>query len=350
MLQIIDSLNPGGAERVAVTYANLLQKKRFNSFLCCTREEGLLKEDLNAEVKYLFLKKKSATDLKAVLKLKKFIQENEIQLLHAHGTSFFTATIQKMLNRKLKIVWHDHLGDRTNQSNKILIFCSFQFDAIFAVNQDLFKWSSKNLKSKETYLLPNLVSFEEENTAPVDVNGIVCLANLRRPKNHLNLLKSFKMVAETHKAAKLMLIGADYENSYSKKLKQYVKEAELGQQVCFLGKQKNVHQLLQENVIGVLSSDSEGLPMALLEYGKAGLTVIATKVGECEAIIKNYGKIVPPKNPEALAAAILDYLEHPEKRKKDAAAFQEHIKKNYSDEAIFPQILDIYKKMLSLKS
>ncbi len=36
----------------------------------------------------------------------------------------------------------------------------------------------------------------------------------------------------------------------------------------------------------MLSSKSEGLPFALLEYGLAKLAVIATKVGECESVIR----------------------------------------------------------------
>ena len=57
VLQIIDTLNAGGAERMAVQIANGLVDKTGFSGLCCTREEGVLKDSLSHKVNYLFAKK-----------------------------------------------------------------------------------------------------------------------------------------------------------------------------------------------------------------------------------------------------------------------------------------------------
>lgn len=58
ILQIIDSLDAGGAERMAVQIANELQIAGHESHLCATRREGLLKKTINSEVGYLFIEKK----------------------------------------------------------------------------------------------------------------------------------------------------------------------------------------------------------------------------------------------------------------------------------------------------
>ena len=50
VLQLIDSLHPGGAERVSVNIANALVENIDKSFLCVTREEGILKESLTPSV------------------------------------------------------------------------------------------------------------------------------------------------------------------------------------------------------------------------------------------------------------------------------------------------------------
>ena len=60
VLQLIDSLRPGGAEKMAMTYANALVGQVEGSYLCCSRMEGMLKESLLPEVGYLFLNKKAA--------------------------------------------------------------------------------------------------------------------------------------------------------------------------------------------------------------------------------------------------------------------------------------------------
>ena len=58
ILQIIDSLEAGGAERMAVNYANALADKIDFSGLVATRKEGALRNQLSINVSYLFLNKK----------------------------------------------------------------------------------------------------------------------------------------------------------------------------------------------------------------------------------------------------------------------------------------------------
>ena len=89
ILQLIDSLRPGGAEKMAVNIANALLPHVEGSYLCCTRKEGMLKDEIKPEVGYLFLNKKSRLDPKAILRLRKYIIDNKIDIVHAHSTSFF---------------------------------------------------------------------------------------------------------------------------------------------------------------------------------------------------------------------------------------------------------------------
>jgi len=72
VLQLIDSLEAGGAERVAVNYANGLLNRIDGSYLCVTRAEGLLKSSVNNAVGYLFLNKKATIgDLEVISFYKK---------------------------------------------------------------------------------------------------------------------------------------------------------------------------------------------------------------------------------------------------------------------------------------
>src|SRR5690606_41683324 len=104
--------------------------------------------------------------------------------------------------------------------------------------------------------------------------------------------------------------------------------------------------ILSQCEIGVLSSKSEGLPLALLEYGLANLAVVATKVGECENVISHdeNGFLVPPNNSKELANALLLYIKNHELRTAFAEKFNKHVEVHYSEKAQIQSILKIYKQ------
>ena len=62
VIQLIDSLEPGGAERMAVTIANRLAEEVAFSGLVVTRLEGGLKNTINQKVEYAFVNKKKSID------------------------------------------------------------------------------------------------------------------------------------------------------------------------------------------------------------------------------------------------------------------------------------------------
>ena len=180
VLQLIDSLNAGGAERMAVNYANALVLQIETSYLCATREEGLLKESLSKDVQYLFLGKKSALDLKAIKRLNVFVKANRITVIHAHSTSFFLASLIKLFNKKTQVVWHDHNGNRVKfniNQNRILKYCSYFFDKIITVNNELKIWSEHNLKPKKVYYISNFSVLKEEKKTTI-LKGKLYIQNI----------------------------------------------------------------------------------------------------------------------------------------------------------------------------
>ena len=347
VMQLIDSMDAGGAERIAVTFANSLVDQAEASHLCVTRAEGVLKDQLNPEVLFHFLKKRSTLDLGAVVGLRRYLKLHKIRVIHAHTTSYFFATLVKLSYPKIKLIWHTHLGERvqTNGRHNIVLYvCSLFFSAIITVNEELRSWCSRYLATRNVYYLPNFVQRNKfpEGAGMNREDSIVCLANLKSPKNHLNLIEAFQKVSKVFPHWKLLLIGKDFKDAYSENLKETIKNTGLQNKVVFLGQQSEVETLLIKSSIGVLASDSEGLPMALLEYGAAELAAVATHVGHCKEVIGDFGKVVPAQDANALAEALLDYISNTERRKTQAARFKEHVRKHYSVEVVLPQLITIY--------
>ncbi len=295
ILQIIDSLDAGGAERMAVNYANALAKEVEFSGLVATRKEGPLFNQISKNVSYLYLNKKGTIDLKAIFALRKFIIENKVEIIHAHSTSFFIAILLKLIYPKVKIIWHEHYGARVNQERKenlALFFSSFFFSYVFVVNHQLENWVRIKLMISNVSYVPNFAVSDVNHSDLTLLKGnsnkrIICLANLKNPKNHFALLSAFNEIKLYDFGWSLHLVGKDYNDEYSNDLKNFIKNNALQNSIFLYDSQNDIQNILLQATIGVLCSTDEGFPVSLLEYGLAKLAVVSTNVGYCSEIVKD---------------------------------------------------------------
>jgi glycosyltransferase involved in cell wall biosynthesis len=354
VIQLIDSLNPGGAEIMAVNIANeLSSKKDVASHLCVTRLEGNLKAKIAPNVNYLFLQKKQVLDIKAIKMLYVYIKKNQITIIHAHSSSYFIGFLIKLWNPKLKLIWHNHYGNSLYLPyvKKILLFIlSKSFDAVISVNNVLNSWALNYLKVSKAYKLPNFaeVNNKEKETTFLygdDKKRIVCLANLRPEKDHLNLLKAFKDIHDIHPDWTLHLIGEAMNNGYAGEIKLFITMHNLSNHVFLYGSCSDVVFILRQCTIGVLSSNFEGLPVALLEYGLASLPVVITNVGECANVVahEHSGLVVLPKDTIALTKALETLILDEQKRDLYGANLYESVLLNYSKSSFIKKLMSIYR-------
>jgi glycosyltransferase involved in cell wall biosynthesis len=358
VLHLIDSLALGGAERVAVNLCNALAAAGCEAHLCATRTGGPMATFVEPEVGLLLLDKKKTLDGAAILRLRRYVREHSIQVIHAHSSSFFLACVMKMLTG-VRVVWHDHFGDSENLEQRralAIIALSFLFDGVVSVNEKLRKWATLNLhvSGDKICFLPNFPALSKQREAINEglVNEkklrLVCTANLRKQKDHATLIRALQIIRKDYPDIELLLVGADYEDDYSTRLKALIRELGLGDNVGILGCRTDVAAILEKCDIGVLSSESEGLPVSLLEYGLAGLPVVCTAVGDCAMVLGNgeFGRVVLPKGHQALAVACLDLLCDEIERKRLGGRFQEHVERHYSAQAVAKQVIDIYLEIL----
>ncbi|UPZ16029.1 glycosyltransferase [Flavobacterium humidisoli] len=349
IVQIIDSLEVGGAERMAVNYANSLAGKIEFSGLIATRNEGLLLDHLNEKVTYSFLKKKSALDLGAILRLRNYIKRNKVELIHAHSSSFFIGVVVKLIIPKVKIIWHDHYGISQNLSarkNLILKLSSFFFLGIISVNQPLKKWAQNYLNCQNVIYFPNFIIEPEASLSTFKLEGkdgerIICVANLRPQKNHELLINGAKEIHEKFPDWTFHLIGKKFNDSYSANLFDQVKDKGLSKNVFFYGAVNNVQDLLKQCEIAVLTSFSEGLPLAVLEYGLASLPVVATNVGEISKVIPspNEGLIIDSNNLSQFVDSVQKLIEEQGVRKLLGKNLNCFVNQNFSEKSILQEYI-----------
>ena len=110
VMHLIDTLDIGGAERVAVNLVNSLPRENYKCFLCSTREDGPLDELVAKDVQCLSLGRRWRFDIFALNRLIAYIRLNNIQILHAHSTSLFIAVFSSLLPPYPEVNWHIHSG------------------------------------------------------------------------------------------------------------------------------------------------------------------------------------------------------------------------------------------------
>ena len=147
-----------------------------------------------------------------------------------------------------------------------------------------------------------------------DVPVALCVARLEPQKRHDVLLAAWALVD----GAVLLLAG---DGSQRAALKARCAELGVGGRVRFLGTREDVPDLLAAADLTVLTSDWEGMPIAVLESMAAGRPVVSSDVdGVREALAGGGGLLVPPGDPEATARALRALLFDPAAREAAATA------------------------------
>ena len=350
IVQIIDSLEIGGAEKMAINYANALSDKVEFSGLIATRAEGKLKNQLRDSVSYLFLKKKSTLDFGAVVRLKKYCKENKVEFLQPHSSSYFTAVLVKFIYPKVEIIWHDHNGlsefIRSEKSFALKI-ASFFFKGIIVVNYKLKEWAEKELNCKKVIYLPNFTTIENATNAETILRGesgkqILCLANLRDQKNHFLLLEVAQKLKFSHPEWTFHLVGKDFEDDYSEKVKALIIAKNLENNVFIYGSKNDIKNIIGQSDIAILTSKSEGLPIALIEYGLLKKPVVSTKVGEIPLIIKDgiNGFTVGVNDAELFYQRLLKFINEDDLRIQMGNSLYQTVLENNSEEGVITNYLN----------
>ena len=331
-------MHAGGAERMCVNISNVLSANAYEVMLCTTRCGGPLEKAIDHGVKYFILHKKHFLDFGAFAKLLKLVRDNNIEIIHAHSSSVFWAVAVKLRLPAIRVIWHDHLGLRIYDRKKNFFYklISKKIDAIIAVNNELADWSRRNMKvPRENIVLINnfpLLNTVKHNSNP-EYFTIVCLANLLPPKDHGTLIRAVAQLSKQTlpKKLKVILAGSFNQSEYTSGIKSLIEELGLNEIISIAGSVEDTATLLASADCGVLTSVSEGLPVAILEYGMAGLPVVVTDVGQCAEVVGygKYGYVVSPGDYESLAEKLHLLIENQSAGEKMGQMFKTRVLEKY---------------------
>lgn len=169
------------------------------------------------------------------------------------------------------------------------------------------------------------------------------------PKDYPTMLCAFSRVVRKHPKAYLLIAG---DGPLRPSIEALAKELGISDSVEFLGIRRDVPELMNAADAYVMSSAWEGMPLALLEAHASGLPVVATNVGGNSEIVIDgkTGFLVPPRNPEALAQAMIRLMELPEEEKQIMGKLaRQHVETNFSLDRVVDLWESLYLELLKEK-
>jgi len=183
---------------------------------------------------------------------------------------------------------------------------------------------------------------------PADAPVIVMVANLHAYKGHADLLEALAAIAGQLKSDWTLLLAGRDEGA-GPSLQAMARNLAIAHHVRFLGQRSDVPTLLRMADLAVHCSYEEGSSNAVLEAMAAGLPLVITDAGgNAEAVLDGVnGLVVPPRDPLALAAAILRMMEDRELASRFGAASRARVAAEYSLAVCIEKHLRLYRALLA---
>ncbi|MCB9871831.1 MAG: glycosyltransferase [Planctomycetes bacterium] len=193
------------------------------------------------------------------------------------------------------------------------------------------------------HYLPNGVDLQRFHPVERDPGRRVVVGHvghLRPEKNQTLLLTAFAQ-GPARRGALLRMVGAGVEED---RLRRLAAALGVADQVDFVGRIADTAPVYADMDLFVLSSDTEQMPLTVLEAMASGLPVASTDVGDVRNMVAPVGRqwITPRRDAAALAASLDALVADPGLRERIGAANRAHCSEAYDTHACYRAWIEFY--------
>jgi glycosyltransferase involved in cell wall biosynthesis len=339
ILQVIDILNVGGAEKVFVDICNVLKENNEDVSALFLLNGGDLKKYIKITVLVHELNRKNKWSIKTMYQCSIILKQYDI--IHCHVTHVYRYI--KLVSllfplKKSKIIFHNHNGS-INIDKKVPLFFNsiLKPDYYIGVSKILIHWAINYLKiqTKNSFLLENIIIKEEshEDYSCVKRYDLILVSNIKKNKNQHFAIQLAKLLNSS-----LHLVGKVQDEDYNKVLLNHA--ANSTQLITFNHSLDNVQSVLGSAKLGLHTSIYETGPLVIIEYLAQGLPFLAYDSGEVAVILKPYFPEFFIDNFEI--SQWVERIEMLMNKKPNLVKMQEVFEKHFGKEQYFNKLISIY--------
>lgn len=377
ILQIIPSMEIGGAERTVLEITAFLKNTNYTS-LVLTSGGKLIKdlEKLNIEVvRYPIDKKNPLLIIKNIIELKKLFIEKNIDLIHVRSRAPAWSAIFAARSLKIPIVttWHGHVSNSSwfkkkynsimHKGNALIANSNYtaeNINKIYKIDKDKIDIIPRGVNT-ENFKASNFSDEEKINIKKewkvFDQNKIILLlpARLTRWKGHEVVIKAIGLLKKEEFFKNIICLFAGNQKGserYIQNLKETIASLSLDDKIKLIGQVENMPLAYQvSNIILSPSIQPEPFGRIPIEAQASGKIIISSNAGAVKETIKSgqdsTGFKVKPNNSEELAHQIKLVIkmkdEDLQEIKKRAIL---NVKNNFSLETMCKKTLEVYNRLL----
>jgi glycosyltransferase involved in cell wall biosynthesis len=181
-----------------------------------------------------------------------------------------------------------------------------------------------------------------------DVPVVAIVARLVPIKAHEVFLRAARLVRDALPTSEFLIVG---DGERRQALEALATELGLGASARFLGWRRDLERVYADAWVVALTSRNEGSPVSLIEAMAAARPVVATRVGGVPDLVEHgvTGCLVPPDDPETLAAALLALLRDPDQRRVLGKAARERVLPAFGADRLVADMDRLYEELLRAK-
>ncbi len=352
ILFFIDNLGPGGKQRRLVELLKGLSvNSDFKLYLVLTKRELIYTDIYNLNVPIFYALRESKRDPKVFVTLYQIIKRIKPKVVHVWGNLEAIYALPSKMLCNVKLINGQITNAPSKVSNGILSHrITFPFSDIILSNSlaGINAYHAPKSKSKVIY---NGFDFKRLQLDK-DVSAIKNELNIKTPfvvgmvgsfakrKDYSTFIKAINEILLLRDDITFLCVGdgdfLPYKELLNPAYQVYVK---------FLTHHDNVEQLMQICDIGVLTTYTEGISNAVLEFMALKKPVVVAGSGGCNEIVENgcNGYLLEPEDVLGVKEGIINLINTPELRLKFGTNSLQIVKEKFSIHNMIKEFVNVYK-------
>ncbi|MDQ2076166.1 glycosyltransferase [Marinimicrobium sp. ABcell2] len=359
MLHIIDTTGPGGAETIFTQLAAYTQNAGFRS-IAIIRGPGWVEQELSRlGIETRVIDCKGSFNLKFLRTLISIIRTERVELIQSHllGSAVYAGIAGLLTHTPVCSTFHGLVDVSPRERLRWAKFLIIQLatNRVIAVTEQLkdMLMAISTLSAQKVDVIPNGIdtehyspesnpSLRRELDLPESALLVGCLGNVRKAKNYDLAIETLAELRKGGKDARLLIAGDD-KNDLAERHRQYAQELGVAEYIVWLGFWRDARGFLNGIDVFLLSSSSEGQPLAVTQAMATETPIVATLCGVEELVThRKTALLASLGDAKQLAAYIGELSENPQLRTTLTKAAQKHVREKLSLKSMCDEYNAVY--------